>query len=89
MEQMRPDPDPSLIARLCALLSDVTGAPLSGLGPHSTPENTPGWDSVANLNFITGAEEEFDVVIPTAVALSIRSVADMARFLTESTTRSG
>lgn len=75
------DHDQQLMSRIVALLSDVTGAPASGLGATSSQENTRGWDSTANLQFISSVEEEFGVLIPTSAAMRLRSVADMVAFV--------
>lgn len=86
---MHADMDPALVGRLAALLSDVTGTPVSLLGPDSCRDVTPGWDSVANLQFMSAVEEEFGVIIPTTLALRLRSLADMARFLREAGSDAG
>lgn len=80
---MHSDVDPALVGRLAALLSDITGTPVGLLGPDSCRDATPGWDSVANLQFMSAVEEEFGVIIPTTAALQLQSLADMARFLRE------
>lgn len=74
-----------LLGRLIALLSDITGVPPGELGPHSTQQNTRGWDSVANLSFVASIEEEFGVSIPTATVMRLRSVADVLEFLEQQT----
>jgi acyl carrier protein len=73
--------DGAVLDRLKLLLSDVTGAPVDGLSEASSPANTPGWDSVANLGFIAAVEEEFNLTIRTADALELSSLGDMARFV--------
>lgn len=73
-----------MLRKLMSLLSDVTGTPVDRLHPGSAQDDTPGWDSVANLSFIATVEEEFQVSIPTQEALRIHSLADMVRFLQKS-----
>lgn len=68
-------------ARLVVLLSEITGTPPERLTALSTPKNTPGWDSVANLSFIGAVEEEFDLTISTAQALQLETLADMIRLV--------
>ncbi len=70
-----------LLDRLRALLSDITGAPAAGLSRLSSQEDTRGWDSVANLSFITSIEEEFGVIINTQDVLRLHSLGDMESFL--------
>jgi acyl carrier protein len=65
--------------RLAALLADVCGAPLSSIGPDAAAGDTPGWDSVATLVFITAVEDELGVTITTTEAMGIRTLSDMAR----------
>jgi len=73
--------DDPIIAKLLALLADVTGAPLAQLRPTSTAADTPGWDSVANLSFIAAVEEEFGVEILTQEAMQLRGIMDVAALL--------
>jgi acyl carrier protein len=68
--------------RLAALLSDVCGAAASTLGPTSAPGTTPGWDSVAMINFIAVVEDEFAIAIATAEAMSIKTLGDMTQLVT-------
>jgi acyl carrier protein len=67
--------------RLASLLADATGAPVSSLRPESAPGVTPGWDSVATLQFINAVEEELGVAITTAEAMAIKSLGDMVRLV--------
>jgi acyl carrier protein len=68
--------------QLAALLADVCGAPISSLGPDAEAGVTPGWDSVANLNFIGAVEDEFGISITTAESLTVKTLGDMARLVT-------
>jgi len=74
-------PDPTLASRLRTLLAQHTGAPEASLGPGSTPQNTEGWDSVANLSLMEAVEEEFGVTFSTRDAMSLRSLGDLQAFL--------
>ena len=67
--------------QLAALLADATGAPASSLGPDSAPGVTPGWDSVATLQFIAAVEDELGVAITTAESMAIKSLGDMMRLV--------
>lgn len=87
MATMAPVQDPSVLRKLMDLLSDVTGTPVGKLNPGSAQDDTPGWDSIANINFITAVEEEFQISIPTQEALRIHSLADMASFLRQASTQ--
>jgi acyl carrier protein len=71
--------------RLAELLADVSGAPVSSLGPESAPGVTPGWDSVATLAFITAVEDELGVAITVPETLAIKSLGDMVRLVAAKT----
>jgi acyl carrier protein len=74
-------PDDAVLHRLRALLSFYTSVPEEKLGPGSTPENTEGWDSVANLWLLAAVEEEFNVTIGTRDAIQLRSLAKIALYV--------
>jgi acyl carrier protein len=71
--------------RLAELLADVSGAPVSSLGPESAPGVTPGWDSVATLAFIAAVEDELGVAITVPETLTIKSLGDMVRLVAAKT----
>jgi acyl carrier protein len=74
-------PDEKIRGRVRALLAEHCGAPEASLNDHSTPQNTPGWDSAANLNFVAAIEDEFGVTIATRDAIRLRSLGDFAAYL--------
>jgi acyl carrier protein len=63
------------------LLAEHCGAPEASLNDRSTPHNTPGWDSAANLNFVAALEDEFGVIIATRDAIRLRSLGDLTAYL--------
>jgi len=67
--------------RLAELLSYYSGAPEESLGPASSAQNTQGWDSAANLNFIAAIEDEFAVTIATRDVVKLRTLGDFAAYL--------
>jgi|HubBroStandDraft_1064217.scaffolds.fasta_scaffold300259_2 acyl carrier protein len=69
------------IRRLRELLAYHSGAPEESLGPDSTPQNTHGWDSVANLGLMAAIEDEFQVTIATRDVLRLKSLGDIAAYL--------
>jgi acyl carrier protein len=72
----------NLIAkRLGELLAFYSGASEASLGPASAPQNTPGWDSAANLNFVAAIEEEFGVTIATRDVIKLRTLGDFVTYL--------
>jgi acyl carrier protein len=70
-----------ILSRLAELLSFYSGAPVDTLGATSSPQNTQGWDSAANLNFIAAIEDEFSVTIPTRDVVKLRTLGDFADYL--------
>lgn len=70
-----------IAGRLVALLAHHSGAPGESLGLESTPQNTPGWDSVANLGLLAAVEDDFNVTIATRDAMKLRSLGDIAVYL--------
>jgi acyl carrier protein len=71
----------AIAGRLRELLAYQSGAPEESLGESSTPQNTEGWDSVANLGFMAAIEEEFDVTIATRDVMNLKSLGDIAAYL--------
>jgi acyl carrier protein len=67
--------------RLIELLAHHSGAPAASLSLESTPQNTPGWDSVANLGLLAAVEDEFNVTFATRDAIKLRSLGDIAAYL--------
>lgn len=74
---------PLIIQRLVLLLSDVTGTPAESLHAGSSPENTAGWDSFANLALISAIDEEFNVSIPAEQVAALRTLGAFAEYLTK------
>jgi acyl carrier protein len=73
--------DEAIWARVTALVSEYSGSPATALDAASSPQNTAGWDSVANLGLIAAIEEEYDVTISTRDAIGLRTLGDIARYL--------
>src|SRR5258707_14445189 len=73
--------DEAVWQRLRALLSFYSGAPESAIARDARRDNTPGWDSIANLSLMAAVEEEFQVTILTGDALALRSLDEIARFV--------
>ena len=72
--------DPKLWDRVRALLSYHSGTPESALDAQSSPQNTPGWDSVANLGFMSALEDEFGVTVSSNDILRLRTPGDIVEF---------
>ncbi len=66
-------PDETIARRLREPRAYHSGAPESLLRSNSTPQNTEGWDSLANLNLMAAIEEEFGITVATRDRLRLRS----------------
>jgi acyl carrier protein len=73
--------DPTLRDRVRALLSYYSGTPESALDAQSSPLNTPGWDSVANLGLMSALEEEFGVTVSSNDVMRLRTLGDIVEFV--------
>ena len=71
----------AIAKRLAELLSYFSGAAEGSLHAGSSPQNTQGWDSAANLNFIAAVEEEFTVTIATRDVMKLRTLGDFTAYL--------
>lgn len=76
----RPDAGDTL-GQVCALAAEVFRVDVASLGPGSTSDTVPGWDSFAGVNLIVAAEKHFGLHIPVALAVSMRSLGDLAAFV--------
>jgi acyl carrier protein len=74
-------PDERIIRRLRALLAYHSGAPEASLNAESTPQNTGGWDSLANLNLMAALEQEFCITIETDDLMKMRSLGEIEAYL--------
>lgn len=73
--------DDKIANRLKELLASFSGAPEDTLSAASTPQNTEGWDSAANLYLMSAVEDEYGVTISTRDAMQIQSLGALAAFL--------
>ena len=74
-------PDETIVRRLCELLAYHSGAPEASLSCDSTPQNTQGWDSLANLNLMAALEEEFGIAVATRDVIKLRSLGVIAAYV--------
>ena len=66
------------IQAVIALVAEVLGIPKDELGPDSSMENTPSWDSVEHLNICLAFEQRFGAALDMGAigeAVSIKSLA--------------
>jgi acyl carrier protein len=50
-----------LTERVLRVMSDIFDVPLDQLGPNSSPDNVPNWDSLRHLNLVLALEAEFGI----------------------------
>jgi long-chain acyl-CoA synthetase len=72
-----------LLHRLYTVASHCFSIPITELGPGSTPEMTPGWDSLAHLAFVVALEETFGVRLAPREIIALVSLAEAERILGE------
>jgi acyl carrier protein len=75
--------DAAIWERVKELLSFHSGAPPSGITPASSPQNTPGWDSVANLDLMCAIEDEYGITVATRDVMRLRTLGDIAAYVEE------
>lgn len=66
------------IQAVIALVAEVLGVQKDELGPYSSMENTPSWDSVEHLNICLAFEQRFGAALDMdtiGAAVSIKSLA--------------
>jgi acyl carrier protein len=73
--------DEAVAQRVRELLAFYSGAPETTLRPDSTPQNTEGWDSLANLNLMAALESEYGLTIATRDVLKLRSLGAIAEYV--------
>jgi long-chain acyl-CoA synthetase len=68
---------------LFAVGAKVFQLPVDQLTLESSPDNTPGWDSFAQLALVAEIENTFDIRFQVAEVLAIRTLGDALRVLQE------
>jgi acyl carrier protein len=63
-----------------ALVAEILGVPQDTIGPDTSMENTPAWDSVEHLNILLEFERRFGKIPDLdaiANATSVREIAEL------------
>jgi acyl carrier protein len=81
--------DPKPWDRVRALLSYHSGTPETALNAQSSPQNTPGWDSVANLGLMSALEDEFGVMVSSGDVMRLRTLGDIVEFVAGAPAKTG
>ncbi len=71
------------IERLYDVAAHAFHLPMTELGPDSTPATTPGWDSLAHLNFVVALEEAFEVRFTPREIIALVSLGEAERIVGE------
>ncbi len=69
--------------RVIDVFAEVLQVPADELNDDSSPENTPKWDSLTNMNLVLAIEDEFSVRLSTKDIVSMRSIAIVKKVLRE------
>jgi acyl carrier protein len=69
--------------RVRVIFSDVFQIPLDKVGPESSPDTIPNWDSLQHLNLVLGLEQEFNVQFSPEEIEQLLSVELVAALLDE------
>jgi len=75
----------SASGRLFEIAAATFMVPLTSLSADSTPDNTPGWDSLGHLLLASALEKAFSVTFDPVEIVSINSLADAGRLIAEKT----
>ncbi|HEY8004945.1 MAG TPA: acyl carrier protein [Phenylobacterium sp.] len=62
-------------ARLRQVMATVLGVPAASIGPDSSQDTIPGWDSLKHMNLVLALEQAFGVEVPDEDAAEITSYA--------------
>ena len=57
------------------VMATVLGVAPAEIGPESSSDNIPSWDSLKHMNLVLALEDEFKVTIPDEDAANITSYA--------------
>ena len=62
-------------ARLKQVMATVLGVPAAAIGPDSSQDTIPAWDSLKHMNLVLALEQAFGVEVPDEDAAEITSYA--------------
>ena len=73
---------PAAMEDVARVVADVLGVDAAAIGPDSSPDTIPAWDSVQHLNLVIALEQEFGVRFsPEEIedAVTVRAAFDLVR----------
>lgn len=68
-----------IFERIRALAADVLGVPEASLGPSSSSDDVPGWDSLQHLSLVAVIEQELDVRLADGDAAEAQTLAALTQ----------
>ncbi|MES2203236.1 MAG: acyl carrier protein [Patescibacteria group bacterium] len=71
------------MSKLTHIFSSVLGIPESAVGPATSPDTTPSWDSLNAIILLTEIEKAFDQRFGYEEAMAVKSLADVRALLTK------
>jgi acyl carrier protein len=69
--------DAAILEKLTDLLRDVVDDDDIVLRPETTARDVSGWDSLANVRFILGAEQAFKIRFAAAESARLKNVGEL------------
>ena len=66
---------------LYEVAANVLRAEIDTLGPDSSPQNTPNWDSLRHIELILAVESAFNLQFSIAEIVNMQKLGDMAKMV--------
>jgi acyl carrier protein len=73
--------DAAILEKLSDLLRDILDDDDIALTPETTARDVPGWDSLANVRFILGAEQTFKIRFAAAESARLKNVGELVALI--------
>jgi acyl carrier protein len=70
-----------LMPRIEKIFQDVFDQPQLPVGPETTAQDVPGWDSLTNISLIFAIEQEFRVKFALGEIQELNNVGEMAALI--------
>ena len=74
-----------ILARVRPLIAALFHVPADSVGPQTSQQNLPAWDSMGHLNLVLELEQEFGVSLPPEAAEKMTDVAAVVRVIEAAT----
>ena len=71
--------------RLMHIAADIFKVPVQKLSPASSPENTPGWDSLGHMSLVSAVEKNFKVKLSMKDIMKMERLEHFITFLSNNT----